>query len=48
VHFVWENWFAKEYLPTMGSCDGREQQYRIDAARERSFERDFHDAHGHH
>jgi hypothetical protein len=47
VHFVSENWFAKVYLPAIGSRDGREQQYQIDAARERTYERDYHDAHGH-
>ena len=46
VYFVTENWFMTVYLPTVGAQDGREQQYRIEASRERSSERDIHDVHG--
>jgi hypothetical protein len=46
VYFVTENWFLNVYLPAVGAQDGREQRYRVNASRERSTERDNHDAHG--
>jgi hypothetical protein len=46
VYFVTENWFMTVYLPSVGAQDGRERQYRIEASRERSTERDIHDVHG--
>lgn len=46
VHFVTESWFVNTYLPAIGSRDGREQRYRMQAARERASERDVHDLHG--
>jgi hypothetical protein len=46
VYFVTESWFMNVYLPAIGSRDGREQRYRIQAARERASERDRHDVHG--
>src|SRR5262249_30981399 len=45
VYFVTESWFVNVYLPAIGSRDGREQRYRILAARERASERDLHDRH---
>jgi hypothetical protein len=42
VYFVTESWFVNVYLPTIGSRDGREQRYRINAARERASEREAH------
>jgi hypothetical protein len=46
VYFVTENWFLNVYLPAIGSRDGREQTYRMEAARARAAERDHHDVHG--
>lgn len=45
VYFVTESWFRGVYLPAIGSRDGREQRYRIQAARERASERELHDSH---
>ena len=45
VYFVTENWFLNVYLPAIGSRDGREQTYRLEAARARAAERDHHDLH---
>jgi 2',3'-cyclic-nucleotide 2'-phosphodiesterase (5'-nucleotidase family) len=42
VYFVTESWFVNVYLPAIGSRDGREQRYRINAARERASERESH------
>jgi hypothetical protein len=42
VYFVTESWFVSVYLPAIGSRDGREQRYRINAARERASERESH------
>jgi len=46
VHFVSENWFVNVYLPAIGSRDGREQRYRIEAGRDREVRREYHDVHG--
>jgi hypothetical protein len=46
VYFVTESWFVNVYLPAIGSRDGREQRYKMQAARERASARDQHEQHG--
>jgi hypothetical protein len=45
VYFVTEGWFRSVYLPAIGTQDGREQRYRMQAARRDAAERDRYDAH---